>query len=66
VEDAHRPLPHLRRKSDGTIEIVCGREHLEGFKRYAELADAIEKWLEETGRRAPPIGRGLKGSISSI
>jgi len=31
---------------------VCDREHLEGFKRYAELADAIEKWLEETSRRA--------------
>jgi len=42
--------PKIRRRSDGTIEIVCGREHLEGFKRYAELADAIEKWLEETGR----------------
>ena len=24
--------------------------HLEGFMRYAELADAIEKWLEETRR----------------
>jgi hypothetical protein len=32
-----------------TIMIVCGREHLDGFRRYAELADAIEKWLEETG-----------------
>ncbi len=32
------------------IVIECYREHLEGFKRYAELADAIEKWLEETGR----------------
>jgi hypothetical protein len=42
--------PLIRRKSDGTIEIVCGRTHLEGFTRYAELADAIEKWLEETGR----------------
>jgi hypothetical protein len=42
--------PKIRRRSDGTIEIECGREHLEGFKRYAELADAIEKWLEETGR----------------
>jgi hypothetical protein len=31
--------------------IVCGREHLEGFKRYAELADAIDKWLEETRGR---------------
>jgi hypothetical protein len=30
--------------------IVRGGEHLNGFARYAELADAIEKWLEETGR----------------
>jgi hypothetical protein len=42
--------PLIRRKSDGTIEIVCGRTHLEGFMRYTELADAIEKWLEETGQ----------------
>jgi hypothetical protein len=33
------------------IMLVCYREHLEGFKRYAELADAIERWLEETSRR---------------
>jgi hypothetical protein len=39
--------PRIRRRSDGTIIIECGREHLEGFKRYAELADAIEKWLKE-------------------
>jgi hypothetical protein len=25
--------------------------YLDGFKRFAELADAIEKWLEETSRR---------------
>jgi hypothetical protein len=42
--------PKIRRRSDGIIELVCGRAHLEGFKRFAELADAIEKWLEETGR----------------
>ena len=42
--------PRIRRRSDGTIEIECGREHLDGFKRYAELANAIMKWLEETGR----------------
>ncbi len=42
--------PRIRRKSDGTIEVVCGREHLDGFARYAELADAIRRWLEETGR----------------
>jgi hypothetical protein len=43
--------PRIRRMKDGTIMIVCGREHLEGFKRYAELAETIEKWLEETRGR---------------
>jgi hypothetical protein len=43
--------PRIIEKNDGTIEAVCGRAHLKGFMRYAELADAIEKWLEETGRR---------------
>jgi hypothetical protein len=43
--------PKIRRRSDGTIEIICGRKHLEGFKRFAELADAIERWLKETSRR---------------
>jgi len=42
--------PRIRRKSDNTIEIECGRGHLDGFAHYAELADAIEKWLEETGQ----------------
>jgi hypothetical protein len=42
--------PRIRRRSDGTIEIVCGGEHLDGFARFAELADAIEKWLEEMRR----------------
>jgi hypothetical protein len=28
-------------------KIGCCREHLDGF---AELADAVERWLEETGR----------------
>ena len=41
----------LIRRGNGRIDIICGREHLEGFARYAELADAIEKWLEETSRR---------------
>jgi hypothetical protein len=43
--------PKVYRKSDGDIEIVCGRTHLEGFMRYTELADAIKEWLEETSRR---------------
>jgi hypothetical protein len=42
--------PNIRWRSDGIIEVVCGREHLEGFARFAELADAIARWLEETGR----------------
>ncbi len=42
--------PKIRRRSDGTIELVCSRAHLEGFKRFAELAGAIARWLEETGR----------------
>jgi hypothetical protein len=42
--------PRIHRRSDGKIEIACGREHLDGFMRYAELADVIESWLEETGR----------------
>ena len=42
--------PRVYRMKKGKIKMECGRTHLEGFKRYAELADAIEKWLEETGR----------------
>jgi hypothetical protein len=42
--------PKVIERSDGRIDIICGREHLDGFTRYAELADAIEKWLEETRR----------------
>jgi hypothetical protein len=36
---------------DGKIMIECYERHLDGFKRYAELADIIEKWLEETRRK---------------
>jgi hypothetical protein len=42
--------PRILRKSDGKIEVVCYEGHLKGFARYAELAGAIEKWLDETGR----------------
>ena len=42
--------PRVIERSDGRIDIICGREHLDGFMRYAELADAIERWLEETRR----------------
>ncbi len=39
--------PRVYRKSGGAIIIVCYEGHLDGFARYAELADAIEKWLSE-------------------
>ncbi len=45
--------PRIRRIKNGTIVIVCYREHLDGFARFAELADAIEKWLEETSYVKP-------------
>ncbi len=40
----------IRRIMDGTIVIECYGGRLEGFRRFAELADAMEKWLEEAGR----------------
>jgi hypothetical protein len=42
--------PRIRRRSDGKIEVVCYEEHLEGFMRYREFAEAIAGWLEETSR----------------
>ena len=42
--------PRINRMKNGKIMIKCGSEHLEGFRRYAELADAIARWLEETKR----------------
>ena len=43
--------PKVYRMKDGTIMIKCYEGHLEGFMRYAELADDIMKWLEETGHQ---------------
>jgi hypothetical protein len=50
--------PRVYRMKDGKIMIECYEGRLEGFARYAELANAIKEWLEETNRRAPPAGRG--------
>jgi len=43
--------PKMYRRSDGKIMMVCYEGHLEGLARYAELADAIRRWLEETSHR---------------
>jgi hypothetical protein len=40
--------PRIHRIKDGRIMIECYGGHLEGFASYAELADAIKKWLRET------------------
>jgi hypothetical protein len=42
--------PRVYHMKGGRIIIECYEGHLEGFMRFAELADAIEKWLEETSR----------------
>ena len=43
--------PKVYRMKNGKIIMECGKEHLEGFMRYTEPAEAIKKWLEETSRR---------------
>jgi len=50
VEALTGKRPRVYRMKDGRIMIECGEGHLEGFMRYAELAEAIGRWLEETGR----------------
>ena len=50
VEALTGKKPRIRRRSDGTIELKCDRDHLDGFARFAELAEAIVRWLAETGR----------------
>jgi hypothetical protein len=42
--------PGVYRMKNGQIKIECYREHLNGFARFAKLADAIRRWLEKTGR----------------
>jgi hypothetical protein len=51
VEALTGKRPRVYRMKDGKIMIECYEGHLEGFARYAELANAIMKWLKETSRR---------------
>jgi len=51
VEALTGKRPKVYRMKNGKMIMECGREHLEGFRRYAELAEAIEKWLEAASRR---------------
>jgi hypothetical protein len=45
VETLTGMKPRVHRKKNGAVVVVCGRRHLEGFRRFVELADAIERWL---------------------
>ncbi len=42
--------PRIIERGDGQIVLECYREHLDGFARYAELAEAIRRWQEKTSR----------------
>ncbi len=53
IEELTGVKPWIYRRSYGSIEIVCGRKHLDGFMRYKELANDIKNWLEKTSRRRP-------------
>jgi hypothetical protein len=46
--------PRIIEKSDGRIEVECGRAHLDGFMLYKEFFGDIMRWLMKTSRR----GRG--------
>jgi len=51
VEALTGKRPRMYRMKNGEIVIKCYGGHLEGFARFAELTDAIRRWLEETDRR---------------
>jgi hypothetical protein len=38
------------RMEDGTMMVVCYEGRLEGFMSYAELYEAMARWLKEAGR----------------
>ena len=39
--------PGVRRVKSGVVVAVCGRLHLESFRRFKELAEAVEMWLSQ-------------------
>jgi len=43
--------PKVYRLKNSKIKIACYEGHLEGFARYAELADTIASWMKKTSRR---------------
>jgi hypothetical protein len=49
--------PRIIEKSDGRLEVECGRSHLDGFMLYREFFGDIMRWLKKTSRR----GRGADG-----
>jgi hypothetical protein len=50
VEALTGKRPRVYRMKNGKIMLECYEGHLDGFARFAELAEAIVRWLAETGR----------------
>ena len=50
--------PRIYHKKNGAIVIACGRRHLEGFRRFAELADAASRGPGEAGGQGAAPGGG--------
>jgi len=49
--------PRIIEKSDGSLEVECGRSHFDGFVLYKEFFGDIMRWLKKISRR----GRGADG-----
>ena len=59
VETLTGVKPRIRRKKNGQIIIECYREHLNGFARFAELAEAIVRRRRD-GKPAPAGFMGVR------
>ncbi len=55
-----RPKVYLMK--NGKMIMECGREHLEGFRRYAELAEAIKV----AGGGKPPVAAECRPPVLFI
>ena len=61
VEALTGVMPRICRKKNGQIMIECYREHLNGFARFAELAEAIVRcWRRRGGEPAPAGFMGVR------
>jgi hypothetical protein len=57
--------PRIYHKKNGAVVIACGRRHLEGFRRFAELADATPGGPGEAGGQGASPGGGAPPNIKN-